>query len=61
MLKILHLYSCSLQARAIRERIGFSESIMNNTILDQEYQDVSAYKMKGELRIQEEFKKIMLI
>lgn len=34
---------------------------MNNTILDQEYQDVSAYKMKGELRIQEEFKKIMLI
>uniref|UniRef100_A0A8C2CTD7 Neprilysin n=1 Tax=Cyprinus carpio TaxID=7962 RepID=A0A8C2CTD7_CYPCA len=29
------------KARAIRERIGFSESIMNNTILDQEYQDLS--------------------
>uniref|UniRef100_A0A8C1KDT7 Neprilysin n=1 Tax=Cyprinus carpio TaxID=7962 RepID=A0A8C1KDT7_CYPCA len=29
------------KARAIRERIGFSENIMNNTYLDQEYQDVS--------------------
>ncbi|KTF71252.1 hypothetical protein cypCar_00048251 [Cyprinus carpio] len=29
------------KARAIRERIGFSKSIMNNTILDQEYQDLS--------------------
>lgn len=34
---------------------------MNNTCLDQEYQDVSPYKMKGELRSQEELKKIMLI
>lgn len=60
-LKIPFLYSSSLQARAIRERIGFSENIMNNTCLDQEYQDVSAYKMKGELSSQEEFKKIMII
>uniref|UniRef100_A0A673I5H8 Neprilysin n=1 Tax=Sinocyclocheilus rhinocerous TaxID=307959 RepID=A0A673I5H8_9TELE len=29
------------KARAIRERIGFSENIMNNTYLDQEYQDLS--------------------
>uniref|UniRef100_A0A8C1KD89 Neprilysin n=1 Tax=Cyprinus carpio TaxID=7962 RepID=A0A8C1KD89_CYPCA len=38
---ILFLYFSSLQARAIRERIGFSENIMNNTYLDQEYQDLS--------------------
>uniref|UniRef100_A0A673HYE4 Neprilysin n=1 Tax=Sinocyclocheilus rhinocerous TaxID=307959 RepID=A0A673HYE4_9TELE len=31
------------KARAIRERIGFSENIMNNTYLDQEYQDVKEY------------------
>ncbi|KAG1955359.1 neprilysin isoform a [Pimephales promelas] len=29
------------KARTIRERIGFSENIMNNTYLDQEYQDLS--------------------
>ncbi|XP_059362209.1 neprilysin-like isoform X2 [Carassius carassius] len=29
------------KARAIRERIGFSENIMNNTYLDQEYQNLS--------------------
>ncbi|KAF4101555.1 neprilysin-like isoform X1 [Onychostoma macrolepis] len=29
------------KARAIRERIGFSENIMNNTCLDQEYRDLS--------------------
>ncbi|XP_052008982.1 neprilysin-like [Xyrauchen texanus] len=29
------------KARAIRERIGFSENIMNDTYLDQEYQDLS--------------------
>uniref|UniRef100_A0A8C1Z5P9 Neprilysin n=1 Tax=Cyprinus carpio TaxID=7962 RepID=A0A8C1Z5P9_CYPCA len=32
---------CAAYARAIRERIGFSENIMNNTYLDQEYQDLS--------------------
>lgn len=31
-----------LQARAIRERIGFSENIMNNTYLDEEYKEVSS-------------------
>lgn len=30
-----------LQAQAIRERIGFSENIMNSTYLDEEYKDVS--------------------
>ncbi|XP_066541497.1 neprilysin-like [Hoplias malabaricus] len=29
------------KARAIRERIGFSESIMNNTLLDEEYKDLT--------------------
>ncbi|XP_052438211.1 neprilysin isoform X2 [Carassius gibelio] len=29
------------KARAIRERIGFSENILNNTYLDQEYQNLS--------------------
>ncbi|XDV29344.1 hypothetical protein PO909_032481, partial [Leuciscus waleckii] len=38
------------KARAIRERIGFSENIMNNTYLDQEYQDVSGYKTKSRLK-----------
>lgn len=40
-------FSLSQQARAIRERIGFSENIMNDTYLDQEYQEVSGYKMNG--------------
>lgn len=38
---MIHVYFFSLQARAIRERIGLSENIMNDTYLNEEYKEVS--------------------